>query len=172
MFNSSSHAYCSAIVLSSFKNTLRVSSIDYDINVFRDFTAMQVSLHDIVSHQLFDWSLRKSKVLLVENFGEIVREISSCKEVDTSTSSPLFKAATKIYKLAKKKKNGLEEFVQNHVETLKSYEVKMEVMEGDKKEEEEMEEEEEVEKEEEMKDVEKQKVERGRRTDFNNSRRG
>ena len=76
-------------------------------------------------------------------------------QVDTGPSSPLFKAAIKIYNLTRKKKNGglgKERFVQSELETLKSYEVKLEEKQG------------EGEKEENTEEAKvKEKVERGRR---------
>ena len=67
---------------------------------------MQASLHDILSHQSFDWSCRNSKLALVSNMEEIVKDIGNLKQVETAPSSPLFKAATKIYNLVKKRKKG------------------------------------------------------------------
>ena len=55
-------------------------------------------------------------------------------QVDTGPSSPLFKAAITIYNLTRKKKNGnlgKERFVERELETLKSYEVKLEEMQGE-----------------------------------------
>ena len=90
---------------------------------------MQISLHAVVSHQLFDWSCRTSRPALSKKVEEIVREIGSLQQVDTTPSSPLFKAATKIYDLVRKKKNGglgKERFVERELKTLKSYEVNLE----------------------------------------------
>ena len=67
---------------------------------------------------------------------EVVRDIGSLKQVDTAPSSPLFKAANKIYNLVRKKKNGglgKERFVERELKTLQSYEVKLEEMEGGNK---------------------------------------
>ena len=56
--------------------------------------------------------------------------------MDTAPSSPLFKAANKIYDLVRKKKNGglgKERFVESELKTFKSDEVKLEELEGGKK---------------------------------------
>ena len=61
---------------------------------------------------------------------------ASIKQVDTAPSSPLFKAANKIYDLVRKKKNGglgKERFVESELKTFKSDEVKLEELEGGKK---------------------------------------
>ena len=65
---------------------------------------MLTSLFLLVSHELFDWSCRRSPVDLANNFGEIVKE-SFGVEPDLSISSPLHKGAKRLYKLAKLKKN-------------------------------------------------------------------
>ena len=92
---------------------------------------MEVSLHAILSHKSFDWSCRTSKLALVSNLEEIVKDMGNLKQVETSTSSPLFKAATKIYNLVKKRKNankGKDLFVTVEEDTLKEYEMKVEHM--------------------------------------------
>ena len=93
----------------------------------------------------------------MKNLLEIVKDIGNVRQVETDPSSPLFKAATKIYNLVKKKRNvnsGLEKFLEVEKETLTEYEVTVEEKEGEEKEEEEKE--------------AKEKVERGRRKSFNN----
>lgn len=108
---------------------------------------MEVSLHAILSHKSFDWSCRTSKLALVSNLEEIVKDIGNLKQVETSTSSPLFKAATKIYNLVKKRKNankGKDLFVTVEEDTLKKYEVKVEERQVEEKVEEQFEEKENV----------------------------
>ena len=88
----------------------------------------------------------------MKNLLEIVKDIGNVGQVETDPSSPLFKAATKIYNLVKKKRNvnsGLEKFLEVEEETLTEYEVTVEEKEGEEKE-------------------AKEKVERGRRKSFNN----
>ena len=91
-----------------------------------------------------------------------MKDIGSLNQVDTGPSSPLFKAAITIYDLTRKKKNGnlgKERFVERELETLKSYEVKLEEKQGklDGSE---------SEKEENTADEVKKKVERGKRKSF------
>ena len=66
---------------------------------------MEVTLLAILCHQLFDWSCRTSKVALVSNMEEIVKDVGKLKQVDTAPSSTLCKAASKLYKLVKQPKN-------------------------------------------------------------------
>ena len=78
------------------------------------------------------------KAAIAKKMEEVVRDIGSLKQVDTAPSSPLFKAANKIYDLVRKKKNGglgKERFVESELKTLKSDEVKLEELEGGKKDE-------------------------------------
>ena len=65
---------------------------------------MLTTLFVLLSHGLFDWSCRRSKADLVRNLGEIVKENFGLVP-DLSPSSPLHKAAGKVYDLARKKKN-------------------------------------------------------------------
>ena len=93
---------------------------------------MEVSLHNILSHPTFDWSCRNSKVALSKNLEEIVKDLSSLRKVDTNPSSPVFKAAIKIYDLVKKNKNlGKEKFVERESKTLENYVVKLEEKQGE-----------------------------------------
>ena len=104
-------------------------------------------MHAILSHKSFDWSCRTSKLALVSNLEEIVKDMGNLKQVETSTSSPLFKAATKIYNLVKKRKNankGKDLFVTVEEDTLKKYEVKVEERQVEEKVEEQFEEKENV----------------------------
>ena len=90
---------------------------------------MEVTLLAILCHQSFDWSCRTSKVALVSNMEEVVKNIGKLRQVETAPSSTLGKAATKLYKLVKKPKNakkGKEVFVKVEEETLKNYVVKFE----------------------------------------------
>ena len=66
---------------------------------------MKISLHAILSHQSFDWSCRTSKcnAALAKKMEEIVRAAPS--RWTTAPSSPLFKAAIKIYNHVRKKKD-------------------------------------------------------------------
>ena len=91
------------------------------------FRVMEVTLLAILCHQSFDWSCRNSKVALVSNMEEIVKDIGKLKQVETVPSSTLCKAATKLYKLVKKPKNaklGKEVFLQVEEDTLKNYVIK------------------------------------------------
>ena len=74
-----------------------------------------MTLHSLVSHASFDWTCRGNKADLLKNL-VVVLQLIGISEVDSSVSSPLFKAATKIYNLAKKPKNvrkGLECFLKS-----------------------------------------------------------
>ena len=64
---------------------------------------MLTTLFVLISHPLFDWSCRKSPAALAKNFGEIVQESFKVRP-DLSISSPIFKAAKKLYDLTRKKK--------------------------------------------------------------------
>ena len=90
---------------------------------------MEVTLFAILCHQSFDWSCRTSKVALVSNMEEIVKDIGKLKKVETVPSSPLGKAAKRLYELVKKPKSanlGKEMFVKVEEDTLKKYKVKVE----------------------------------------------
>ena len=83
---------------------------------------MEVTLFLLLSYQLFDWSCRTSPRALASNLEVIVK-------VETAPSSLLFKAATKIYNLVRKRKNsnkGKKMFVKVEEDTLKNYVVKVE----------------------------------------------
>ena len=85
---------------------------------------MQVTLHSLVSHASFDWTCRGNKADLLKNLVVVVLQLIGISEVDSSVSSPLFKAATKIYNLAKKPKNvrqGLECFLKSEATVLKNH---------------------------------------------------
>ena len=58
---------------------------------------MQVTLHSLVSHASFDWTCRGNKADLLKNLVVVVLQLFGISEVDSSVSSPLFKAETKIY---------------------------------------------------------------------------
>ena len=86
---------------------------------------MITTLFVLVSHALFDWSCRKSPADLVSNFGEIVKE-SFGFQPDLSTSLPLYKGATRLYDLTRKKKNfkqSKNRVIKNEEVLLKSYEI-------------------------------------------------
>ena len=90
---------------------------------------MEVTLFAILCHQSFDWSCRTSKVTLVSNMEEIVKDIGKLKKVETVPSSPLGKAAKRLYELVKKPKSanlGKEMFVKVEEDTLKKHKVKVE----------------------------------------------
>ena len=85
---------------------------------------MLTTLFVLVSHNLFAWSCRGSKADLVRNFGEIVKDFGLVPDV--STSSTLFKGASKLYNLARKKKNARksqETVIKCEEETLKAFEI-------------------------------------------------
>ena len=82
-----------------------------------------MTLHSLVSHASFDWTCRGNKADLLKNL-VVVLQLIGISEVDSSVSSPLFKAATKIYNLAKKPKNvrkGLECFLNAEATVLKNH---------------------------------------------------
>ena len=88
------------------------------------FVSEQVTLHSLVSHDSFDWTCRGNKAALLKNLVVVVLQLIGISEVDSSVSSPLFKAATKIYNLAKKPKNvrqGLECFLKSEATVLKNH---------------------------------------------------
>ena len=64
---------------------------------------MQVSLHSLVSHDSFNWRCRGNKTALLKILVVVVLQLFGISEVDSSVSSSLFKAATKIYDLANPK---------------------------------------------------------------------
>ena len=79
----------------------------------------------LVSHSLFDWSCRRSKTGLVNNLGDIVKENFGLVP-DLSVSSPLFKGAEKVYKLAAKKKNvnkSKETLIKCEEKALKAFQI-------------------------------------------------
>ena len=85
---------------------------------------MQVSLHSLVSHDSFDWRCRRNKTALLNSLVVVVLQLLGISEVDSGVSSSLFKAATKIYDLAKKPKNvrkGLECFLNAEATVLKNH---------------------------------------------------
>jgi hypothetical protein len=66
----------------------------------------------------------------------VVKGIMGLTEVDTTSSSPLFKAAKKCYDLVKKKKNvrlGKELFLKKEQKTLENYEVQLEEKEAEER---------------------------------------
>ena len=86
---------------------------------------MLTTLFLLVSHSLFDWSCRRSKTDLVNNLGEIVREKFGLVP-DLSISSPLYKGATKVYNLTRKKKNvnqSRETVIKFEEAALKAFEI-------------------------------------------------
>ena len=108
---------------------------------------LAVSLYAILSH--LDWSCRTNKTALVKNMEVIVRDMGRLSQVDITPSSPLFKAANKLYNMTKMKKNvrkGKDSFMESEREILEKYEVKLEEQSED-----ESEEEEEIESEEKLK---------------------
>ena len=83
---------------------------------------MQVSLQSLVSHDSFNWRCRGNKTALLKILVVVVLQLFGISEVDSSVSSSLFKATTKIYDLAKKPKNvrqGLECFLKSEATVLK-----------------------------------------------------
>ena len=133
-----------------------MNSINDPNKVSEQSIAMELTLHALISHKLFDWSCRSSKDALASNLEAIVKDIAGLRQVDTVLSPPLFKTARDLYDLIRKKKNagiGKYRFMEREFQALKSYEVKLEVTEGE-------------EKEEEREEVVKEKVERGRRKFF------
>ena len=85
-----------------------------------------------------------------------MKDIWNLKQVETAPSSPLFKAATKIYNLVRKKKNlnqGKKMFVKVEEDNLKNYVVKVEEKEEKDEEEKNEEEKHEEEREEKKKDA-------------------
>ena len=80
------------------------------------FVSEQVTLHSLVSHDSFDWTCRGNKAALLKNLVVVVLQLIGISEVDSSVSSPLFKAATKIYNLAKKPKNEKSMSVNMHLQ--------------------------------------------------------
>ena len=90
---------------------------------------MQISLYSILSHESFDWTCRVNKSALMKNLVVVVSLLCNISKVDSSLSSPLSKAATKIYDIAKKPKNlrkGLESFLEKEADVLKKHIVEIE----------------------------------------------
>ena len=85
---------------------------------------MQASWHSMLSHDSFDWRCRRNKTALLNSLVVVVLQLLGISEVDSGVSSSLFKAATKIYDLAKKPKNvrkGLECFLKSEATVLKNH---------------------------------------------------
>ena len=59
---------------------------------------------------------RRHKTTLLKTLVVVVLQLFGISEVDSSVSSPLFKAATKIYNLAKKPKNEKSMSVNMHLQ--------------------------------------------------------
>ena len=88
---------------------------------------MLTTLFVLVSHHLFDWSCRGSKADLAHNFGQVVKDNFGV-DPDLSLSSPLYKGATKLYKLVRKKKyvnKSRENVIKCEEENLKAFEIEL-----------------------------------------------
>ena len=90
---------------------------------------MEISLHSILSHESFDWTSRRSQVSLLQNMLVVVREMALVDQVACDKSSALFKSMVKVYNLSKKPKNtrqGLQSFLKQEDEELRSFKLKIE----------------------------------------------
>ena len=134
---------------------------------------MQVNLNSILIHESFDWTCRRSKTALLERIEVVVKEMAKIETVATDSSSSLYKGMEKLYNLLKKPKNvrqGLDNFLKQENDVLKSYMLviqELEVTESGEHEEEKKEEDEKEEDEKEEEKEEEEKIERGRRKGFN-----
>ena len=89
---------------------------------------MQLNLHAIMSHKSFDWSCRSNKIALLQNLALMVMVLGSFSQVDSSISSPLSRAAIKIYDMTKKPKysrKSLQFFLEKENDTLQEYMVEI-----------------------------------------------
>ena len=88
---------------------------------------MLTTLFVLVSHHLFDWSCRGSKADLAQNFGQLVRDNFGV-DPDLSLSSPLYKGASRLYDLVRKKKyvnKSRENVIKCEEGNLRAFEIEL-----------------------------------------------
>ena len=85
---------------------------------------MQLNLHSIMSHKSFDWRCRGSKAALLQNLVLVVMVMGSFSQEDSSISSHLLTAASKIYDMTRKPRyshKSLQFFLEKENDALQEY---------------------------------------------------